>query len=88
MQKPQSVELTLSELSLDDEAIVVEIGAEGFMKQRLYDLGLVPETHVKVLMRSPLGDPMAIEVRGTVIALRREDASQIVVRKNTEVKNG
>ena len=29
MQKPQSIELTLSELNPDDEAIVVEIRAEG-----------------------------------------------------------
>lgn len=88
MQKPLSDSLVLADLNPDDEAYVVDVLAEGFVKQRLYDMGFVPETHVRVVMRSPLGDPMAIEARGTVIALRREDAAQIIVSKNLENKNG
>ena len=44
---------------------------------RLLDLGFVAGTPVEVEMVSPAGDPTAYRVRGTVIALRREQAGLI-----------
>ncbi len=42
--------------------------------------GLISETEVKLLMRSPSGDPSAYFIRGgAVIALRADVASQIMV---------
>jgi DtxR family Mn-dependent transcriptional regulator len=48
-------------------------------RRRLLDLGFVPGTLVEVEMVSPGGDPTAYRVRGTVIALRREQAGLIRV---------
>lgn len=53
---------------------------EGLTRRRLLDLGLLPGTEVRALMKSPLGTPTAYDVRGTVLALRSEDASKIVVK--------
>ncbi|SFS58530.1 FeoA family protein [Marininema halotolerans] len=50
---------------------------EGTMRRRLLDLGFVPGSEVKVLQRSPLGDPVAFRVIHTTIALRKEESSQI-----------
>jgi Fe2+ transport system protein FeoA len=44
------------------------------------DLGILPGTRIEVEMRSPLGDPTAYRVRGSVIALRRRQAQNIVIR--------
>ncbi|MEZ6102643.1 MAG: metal-dependent transcriptional regulator [Pirellulaceae bacterium] len=48
-------------------------------RRRLLDLGFVPGTLVEIDMVSPAGDPTAYRVRGSVVALRREQASLIRV---------
>lgn len=48
-------------------------------RRRLLDLGFVPGTLVEVEMVSPSGDPTAYRVRGTVVALRREQAQLVRV---------
>jgi DtxR family Mn-dependent transcriptional regulator len=51
----------------------------GQERRRLLDLGFVPGTPVEVDMVSPAGDPTAYRVRGSVVALRREQAKLIHV---------
>jgi len=48
-------------------------------RRRMLDLGFVKNTVVEALRRSPSGDPTAYQVRGAVIALRSEEASNIFV---------
>jgi len=54
-------------------------GCRGAERRRLLDLGFVPGTVVEVDMISPAGDPTAYRVRGSVVALRREQAGLICV---------
>jgi DtxR family Mn-dependent transcriptional regulator len=49
----------------------------GAERRRLLDLGFVPGTSIEVEMVSPGGDPTAYRVRGTLIALRRDQARLI-----------
>lgn len=49
----------------------------GAERRRLLDLGFVAGTPVEIEIASPLGDPVGYRVRGTVIALRREQAGLI-----------
>lgn len=51
----------------------------GQERRRLLDLGFVSGTPVQIEMISPAGDPTAYRVRGTVVALRREQARLIRV---------
>ncbi|NLM43707.1 MAG: ferrous iron transport protein A [Clostridiales bacterium] len=60
-------------------AKVKELTADGNMRRRMLDLGLVIDTIVESLRKSPSGDPTAYEIRGAVIALRSEEASKIMV---------
>lgn len=66
----------LSDLKLGQKARVVELSpaCRGAERRRLLDLGFVPGTLAEVEMISPGGDPIAYRVRGTIIALRREQA--------------
>ena len=66
----------LNRLNIDEEAVVAKIGEKS---RRLKDLGLVEGTKVKCVLRSQLGDPYAYKIRGAVVAIRKEDASQIMV---------
>jgi ferrous iron transport protein A len=45
----------------------------------MLDLGIIMDTPVEALQKSPSGDPTAYQIRGAVIAIRREEASGILV---------
>ncbi|HHY91525.1 MAG TPA: ferrous iron transport protein A [Clostridiales bacterium] len=70
----------LSDLPVGINARVLHLKATGLSRRRLLDLGLVPGTQVKILRKSPLGDPTAYEIRGASVALRKKDASNILVQ--------
>ena len=72
-------EMKLTSLQEGQTATVRELSAEGAMRRRLQDIGLIQGTKVECLGASPLGDPAAYLIRGAVIALRGEDASCILV---------
>jgi Fe2+ transport system protein FeoA len=72
--------LPLNELEPGSEAVVVEVEDTGPISRRLLDLGLLPETPVKVLRRAPLGDPSIYELRGYRLCLRKGDAARVRVR--------
>lgn len=71
--------IPLSILPIGGFAKVKEIISEGKIRRRMMDLGLIADTKVESLRKSPSGDPIAYEIRGTVIALRSEEASKILV---------
>ncbi len=58
---------------------VRKLVSQGSARRRMLDLGLIKGTRVESLRKSPLGDPIAYGIRGTVIALRSEEASTILV---------
>ena len=68
---------TLNNLSLGTEAKIQTLDCTGSLRRRLLDLGLVPNTKIKPLFKSPSGDPTAYEVRSSVIALREIDSKNI-----------
>lgn len=45
----------------------------------MLDLGFVPGTKIQTVRKSPSGNPIAYLIRGTVIALRKEEADLIMV---------
>ncbi len=71
--------IPLHRLSPGETARVKKLNCHGNTRRRMLDLGLISETEVKLLMRSPSGDPSAYFIRGAVIALRADVASQIMV---------
>jgi len=53
--------------------------ADGSSRRRLLDLGIIYDTTIESLRKSPAGDPIAYQIRGAVIALREEEASKILI---------
>lgn len=74
---------TLAALRPGESARVVRISAacRGPQRRRLLDLGVVPGTRVTAELRSAAGDPVAYAIRGALIALRRDQAEWIQVRR-------
>ncbi|PKM90869.1 MAG: ferrous iron transport protein A [Firmicutes bacterium HGW-Firmicutes-12] len=58
---------------------IKELRAQDNLRRRMLDLGLISNTLVESLRRSPSGDPTAYQIRGAVIALRSEEAANIFV---------
>jgi DtxR family transcriptional regulator, Mn-dependent transcriptional regulator len=74
--------VTLATVRSGEEVQVTSISraCRGQQRRRMMDLGIVPGTLITPEMESFAGDPVAYRVRGTLVALRREQAEQIFVR--------
>lgn len=46
---------------------------------RLQELGFTPGAEVKVAQAAPLGEPLVVVLRGTRLALRKDEAAWIIV---------
>ncbi|MEA5060390.1 MAG: FeoA family protein [Candidatus Pelethousia sp.] len=71
--------ITLTGLEPGEKAVVKELRTTGSMRRRLLDIGLIENTPVECLGRSPRGDPSAYLIRGAVIAIRSEDSATILL---------
>ena len=77
---------TLDLLTLGQSAIVVGISplCRGPQRRRLLDLGVVPGTRIRAVMQSASGSPVAYDIRGALIGLRKEQANWIRIRPDTD----
>ncbi|MFA5523901.1 MAG: FeoA family protein [Tissierellales bacterium] len=72
--------ILLDQLPVGKTARIKEILNRGICRRRFLDLGLIPNSLVSVERLSPSGNPIAFNIRGSIIALRREEAQNIVVK--------
>ena len=73
--------IPLSDLELNEKAKVVDIKCDSNEKRRYLDLGIVKDTVLTPIFKSPFGNPTAYEIRKTIIAIRKENANKIRVLK-------
>lgn len=72
--------MTLGQLKKGQSATVVSIADTDELTQRLMELGLIEGSTVEVVHEAPFGgDPIAVRVRGSMIALRRAEANRVQV---------
>ncbi|HET9372360.1 MAG TPA: iron dependent repressor, metal binding and dimerization domain protein [Vicinamibacterales bacterium] len=62
------------------EVVGLDEACQGFSRRRLMDLGFTEGALIRPFLKTFAGDPRAYEVRGTLIALRRDQALQVLVR--------
>ena len=74
-------QMTLNEIQPGQYGVVRELRTNGSMRRRLLDIGLIEDTKVECLGRSPCGDPSAFFIRGAVIAIRSEDCKNIIITR-------
>ncbi len=73
------MEHTLSNLKKGDICEIKSIEAKNQIKQRLYDIGMIPGTKITCLQKSMFGDPTAFLIKDTVFAIRNQISSKIFV---------
>jgi ferrous iron transport protein A len=53
--------------------------ARGAVRQRLLDMGFIPNAEVEVLRVATLGDPIEVKVGDSLMTLRKHEADQIEI---------
>ncbi|MBV8231634.1 MAG: ferrous iron transport protein A [Planctomycetaceae bacterium] len=73
--------MRLSELSAGQRARVVAVDSQGEVGQRILEMGVTPGIIMRLVGTAPLGDPLAFEVRGYRLSLRRAEAALVEVER-------
>lgn len=65
----------LSQLGLNQNAVIRGVSGHDTLRARLQELGFTPGATVRLIARGAFGGALACQIRGSMIALRRADAS-------------
>ena len=74
---------TLDTLKLGETAVIQEF-KDDFLSLKLIEMGCLPGETVKLQNIAPLGDPIAIEISGYLLSLRKQEAATVVVSDVTK----
>ena len=55
----------------------IKLVKQGALASKLIEMGLYPGKRVTLLYRAPFGDPIAIDVEGYTLSLRRAESSLV-----------
>ncbi len=69
----------LSELAVGERAVVKAVTGEPALRRRLRAMGFVAGTEVRVRRCAPTGDPVAYDLLGYCLSLRKEEAALVTV---------
>ena len=73
--------MTILDLKIGEAGIITHVGGAKIIRFRLLDMGLLPNTLVKIQKIAPFGDPIQIQVRGYELIIRKEIAKKIQIKK-------
>lgn len=79
-QKQLDQARTLSELKPGERGMVWRLLGSPVIRQRLIDMGLLPNVEVTIERVAPLGDPIEIKLRGYHLSLRKGEADSILLQ--------
>ena len=75
----ETLETTLDKLPINEYGKIIKLKVNNSLKRRLQDLGLIENSLIKAIYKSPLKDPTAYFIRGSIIALRQDDSKNIYI---------
>jgi len=74
------MDITLADLEIGDVAIIESFDVEK-LPMKLIEMGCLPGNKVHLLQVAPSNDPLYLNISESFLAIRRETALQIIVRK-------
>ncbi len=78
-EKKMNRRVCLRQMNVNQTGRILSVKAQGELGRRIRDMGLIPNTEVKVVGRAPLKDPVALRLRDFTISLRNNEADYIMV---------
>jgi len=70
---------TLADLQPGDQAVIRDFTSSDDSLLRFRELGMLPGTPVSLIRRAPLGDPLELSVRGSLLSVRAHEAKLIEI---------
>ena len=70
---------TLDQVAPGESAVITSFLSDDPAFLRFRELGLLSGTLVQVIRHAPLGDPIEVSVRGTLLSIRAHEAREISV---------
>jgi ferrous iron transport protein A len=80
--KPEAIPASLVDLRRGDAGILEAIDLPREDARRLMELGFLPGMRITAGLSAPGGDPRVFQVDGSEIALRRETARRLRIRRD------
>lgn len=71
--------MDITQLKAGMSGIISQIVGGDDLSIQLEEMGFVPGSEISVVSRGPFAGPVALAVRGTTFALRRNEASRIKI---------
>jgi ferrous iron transport protein A len=75
----KKVKVTLSQLQPGESGIIKEF-TDLEMSVKLMEMGCLPGESIQVERVAPLGDPIAVNISGYQLSLRKKEASTIILQ--------
>ena len=74
--------LRLGELRKGEGGYICQLEGPDATVRRLLEMGMIEEAYVEIVHEAPFGkDPVAVRVRGALLALRRQEAQCVTLRR-------
>nr|WP_184045326.1 FeoA family protein [Roseospira visakhapatnamensis] len=70
---------SLNDIAPGESCRIFALHGRGAVRQRLMDIGLVPNATLTVVRSAPLNDPIEVRVGATLVSVRRAEAARIEV---------
>lgn len=71
---------TLAELEIGETAIILSF-AQKELALRLIEMGCIPGEKIRLANIAPMGDPIAIEISGYLLSMRKEEAAGVLLEE-------
>ncbi len=75
---------TLDKLKIGQTALIQEF-TDKFLSLKLIEMGCLPGETIRLSNIAPMGDPIAIEVSGYLLSLRKQEASTVIVKTSKDL---
>ncbi|MCP4118460.1 MAG: iron transporter FeoA [Desulfobacteraceae bacterium] len=76
--------INLRNMQVNQTGTIKSVRATGELGRRIRDMGLVPNTEIRVIGRAPLKDPVALRLLDFTITLKNNEADFITVEPTGE----
>ncbi|MFM7300359.1 MAG: ferrous iron transport protein A [Crocinitomicaceae bacterium] len=70
---------TLLDLEIENKAVVLEV-LPSPLNAKMAEMGIIEGVELSVAFKAPFGDPIAIELNGSLLSLRKNEASLVKIQ--------
>jgi ferrous iron transport protein A len=75
--------MTLAQLNKGEKAVIEDLNTD-LVPLKLIEMGCLPGNQIELLQLAPFKDPLFLKVNGAQVAIRKETAKHIQVKRTAE----